>query len=263
VNGETKPFKLSAGDFVVLTRGDAHVMRSARSTPATDLFDLAKCNAPDKDKVFRAGGDGPVTKMVCGAMRFEHRATDPLLAVLPPLLYGRATGGGARPWLRSTLEHVAAELDSGGAGSEEVVTRLADIFFIQAVRAYFEENADTVEFGWLAAVRDQQIGRALALLHGHPEQPWTVASIARRLTVARSAFADRFTELVGQPPLRYLTRLRINTAARRLRSSEDRLSAIAAGVGYESVSAFTRAFKRHLGRPPGEYREDRGSGGTV
>jgi len=254
---------VSAGDFVVVTRGDAHIMRDAPATSATNFFDLVKCNAPDKDRVFRGGGEGPATRMVCGGMQFEDGATDPLLAVLPPLIHVKAAGDGARPWLRSAVEHVLAELDSGGAGSAEVVTRLADILFIQAVRAYFDENAETAEFGWLAAVRDQQIGRALALLHGRPDQPWTVASLAGRLALSRSAFADRFTELVGEPPLRYLTRLRINAAAKRLRSGDDKLSAVAADAGYESVSAFTRAFKRHLGMTPGEYRDGRRSGRAV
>jgi AraC-like DNA-binding protein len=135
------------------------------------------------------------------------------------------------------------------------VTRLADILLFQAVRAYFHENGGTAQSGWLAAARDNQIGRALALLHAHPDEPWTVDLLARRLATSRTAFADRFSELVGEPPLRYLTRLRINTAARRLRSSDDKLTAIATDAGYESVSAFNRAFKRQVGMTPGEYRD--------
>jgi AraC-like DNA-binding protein len=193
-------------------------------------------------------------------MHFDNGATDPLLAVLPPFIHVKAKA--ARPWLRSTVEQVVAELDSGGAGSDEVATRLSDILFIQAVRAHFQENADSAEAGWLAGARDQHVGRALALLHGQPDQPWTVGSLARRVAFSRSAFADRFMELVGEPPLRYLTRLRINTAAQRLRSGDDKLTTIAADVGYESVSAFNRAFKRHLGMTPGEYRDSCRSGGT-
>ena len=145
-------------------------------------------------------------------------------------------------------------LKSGGPGANEVVTRLADIMFIQAVRRYFEENMETADFGWLAGVRDQQIGQALALLHSHPHRPWTVASLARRLAMSRSAFAARFTELAGQPPQHYFTRLRINAAAARLRTSGEQLSTVAAGAGYESVAAFVKSFKRHTGATPGEYR---------
>src|SRR5262245_23038445 len=163
-------------------------------------------------------------------MQFDDARTNPVLAVLPPLLHVKGAKGGARPWLRFTLEHIQAELDSGGAGAAEVVTRLADILFIQAVRSYFEDQADTAELGWLGAVRDEQIGRALALLHESPQKPWTIDSLSHDLALSRSAFAERFTKLVGEPPLRYLTRLRINVAATRLRSNPEKLRAVAAAA---------------------------------
>jgi transcriptional regulator GlxA family with amidase domain len=131
---------------------------------------------------------------------------------------------------------------------------LADILFIRAVRAYFDHNIEAAESGLLLAVRDEQIGRALAMLHRHPQQAWTVDSIARHVALSRSAFAARFTELVSEPPLHYLTRLRIDVAAARLRSSDDKLRAIAAAAGYESVPAFAKSFKRLIGMTPGEYR---------
>jgi transcriptional regulator GlxA family with amidase domain len=155
------------------------------------------------------------------------------------------------------LDHIFSELDGAGAGAAEVITRLADVLFIQAVRWYFEESADTRKIGWLAAARDQQIGRALELLHAHPGEAWTVASLAQRVALSRSALADKFTQLIGEPPLRYLTRVRIDTAARHLRSSDDTLRAIATASGYESATAFTRAFRRHMGMTPAEYRRSR------
>jgi AraC-like DNA-binding protein len=262
MNDLARPLDLSTGDLVLVTR-DPHIMCDDRGTPTIDLFDLLKRNPADKNRVFRAGGGGTLTKMVCARVQLEDGVTDPLLAVLPPVIRVRATGEGAHPWLRLTVEQIAAELDSGEAGSDEVANRLADILFIQAVRAYFEENADTTEVGWLAAVRDQRVGRALALLHSQPDQPWTVGSLARRVSVSRSAFADRFTQLIGEPPVHYLTRLRINTAARRLRSTDDKLIAIAADAGYESVAAFIRTFKRYVGMTPGDYRDHPRSGGTA
>jgi transcriptional regulator GlxA family with amidase domain len=189
-------------------------------------------------------------------MQFESGA-NPLLAILPPLLHLKRKTDGAHPWLRLTTEYVLSELDSDRAGASEVATRLADILFIQAVRAYFDENVDKVESGWLAAIRDQQIGRALMLLHSHPQESWTVASLARHLAVSRSAFAARFTELVGEPPLHYLTRLRINTAAARLRSTNEKLRAIAAEAGYDSVAGFAKSFKRLMGMTPGDCRHFR------
>jgi AraC-like DNA-binding protein len=243
---------------VIVTRGEAHVVSDDPATPVADFsnfFDLVKRHASGTNLPFRVGGKGPTTSFVCGGMQFENGANNPVLAVLPPFLHVKGSESGGLPWLRLTVEHILAELDSGAGGATEVVTRLADILFIQAVRAYFHENADTAQSGWLAAARDQQVGRALALLHARPDEPWTVDMLARRLATSRSSFADRFSELVGEPPLRYLSRLRIDAAARRLRSSDDKLSAVAAEAGYESVSAFNRAFKRQVGMTPGEYRD--------
>ena len=253
-----KPLLLASGDLVIVTRGEAHVVSDEPATPVenfSNFFDLVKRHAAGTNVPFRVGGEGPTTSFVCGGMQFENGANNPLLAVLPPFLHVKGSEGGGLPWLRLTVEHILAELDSGAGGAAEVVTRLADILFIQAVRAYFHENADTAQSGWLAATRDKQVGRALALLHAKPDEPWTVEMLARRLATSRSSFADRFSELVGEPPLRYLSRLRIDAAARRLRSSDDKLGAVAAEAGYESVSAFNRAFKRQVGMTPGEYRD--------
>jgi len=255
VKGATE-IQLSAGDLVVVPRDD-HVMRDARSTPVEDFVDLVERSAPDKRGAFRAGGDGPVTKLLCGGMQFENGPTDPLLAVLPPLIHVKGKDGDAAPWVRATVAHILEELNLHAAGAEAVVTRLGDILFIQAVRSYFDENQAAAESGWLAALRDQHIGPAVALLHARPQEPWTVASLAHRVALSRSVFATRFTQLVGEPPLRYLTRLRLNVATTRLRSSNDKLSAIAAAAGYESVAAFTKAFKRHFRMTPGEYRRTR------
>lgn len=260
VTGMAKPMLLSSGDFVVLPRGDAHVMRDAPSTQAVDFFDLVKCHDPDKKGTFRAGGRGSVTKLLCGGMVFENGVTNSLLALLPPLIHVKQLGERAAPWLPATITLIVEELGSDRLGAEVVVTRLADILFIQAVRAYLDENVDKAEPGWLAALRDNQIGRALALLHAQPHEPWTVASLAHRVALSRSTFATKFAHLVGEPPLRYLTRFRLNAASRRLRSSDAKLSAIAAAVGYESVAAFVKAFKRHLGATPGEYRRARQPG---
>ena len=251
------PLRLLAGDLGFLPRGDRYALKDAPGTRAVDLFDFVARHPPDRRRVVRAGGGGAMTKLVCGAMRFEHGATDPLLAVLPPLIHVAAHDGDSTARLRLTIEHVVEELDSDRPGSESVITRLAEILFIEAVRVYLDENMDTAESGWLAALRDQQVGPALALLHAQPHEPWTVASLADRVALSRSSFATKFARLVGEPPLRYLTRLRLNTASARLRSSDDKLSAIAAAVGYKSVAAFVKAFKRSVGVTPGEYRRAR------
>ena len=257
VTGAPQAAELVEGDFVVVPRGDAHIMRDSAASRVVDFFELAKQSAPDSKGVFRAGGSGVITKLVCGGMQFDDEATSPLLAVLPPLIHVKGKDGNTATWLQATVSQVLEELDSSRAGAQAVVTRLADILFIKAVRTYFEQNFDTAQYGWLAAIRDPHIGPALAQLHARPEEAWTVAFLARRVALSRSLFAEKFAQLVGEPPLHYLKRLRLNRAAIRLHSTNDKLSAIASDAGYESAAAFTKAFKRQLGKTPGEYRNSR------
>jgi AraC-like DNA-binding protein len=235
-------------------------MRDAPTSRVVDIFKLVEENAPDHRGAFCAGGSGPVTKLVCGGMQFENGATEPLIAVLPPLIHVKASEQRGTAWLRLTVKNVVEELKTARAGSEAVATRLGDFLFMEAVRAYLYENMDSAETGWLAALRDKQMGQVLAILHGRVGEQWTVSSLARRVALSRSAFAARFTELVGEPPLRYLTRLRLHAGSVRLRSSDAKISVIAAAAGYKSAAAFTKAFKRELGVTPGEWRRGRPAG---
>ena len=252
-----QPLKLVSGDFVVATRGEAHILSDEPESPAVDFFELFKRYASGTNQTFRAGGEGPTTRFVCGGLQLENGANNPLLTVLPPLLHIRGIENGDTPWLRLTVDHILAELDFGGAGAEEVVTRLADILFIQAVRTYFKKNANTAQSGWLAAARDREIGQALALLHASPDEPWTIEMLARQVQHLVRRLQTGSANWSASPPLRYLSRLRINAAARHLLSSDDKLSAVAASAGYESVAAFNRAFKRQVGMTPGEYRDSK------
>ena len=247
--------ELAAGDLVILPGGDPHVLSdSPAPRVVVDVFELRKRHPPDIRGVMCAGGNGGSTELVCGRMQFEKGAAATLLAVLPSVIHVRTTSEGLPQHIRATIQHVQTELNSAAACDATIVDRLSDILFIQAVRAYFEQNADVVESGWLAGVADRQIGPALALLHHELHRPWTVATLARRLSLSRSAFAVRFTSLIGEAPLHYLTRVRIGAACERLRSAEDTVSTIALSVGYESASALHRAFRRTLGITPGEYR---------
>lgn len=254
VGGIAQPMKLSVYDFVVVMRGQFHTLRDQISTPVVNFFDLVKTHANGRKGGLYFPGEGPATRLVCGGMLLENRKSNPLLSILPAVLHIKADENGGRPWLRLTTQHVLSELENGGIGSMEVVNRLLDVLFFQAVRTYFEENLDTAQSGWLAALRDPQIGRALALLHAQPRRHWTIAWLAHEVAMSRSTFASRFKELIGEPPQQYLTRLRINGAAARLRSTDDKLRAIAGEAGYQSLPAFVKSFRRHTGMTPGEYR---------
>ena len=250
----TAPIELSEGDFVVLPRGGTYVLRDAPATPAVQLDRSLKSRNRDAGGIFRLGGDGAATVLVCGNLQFEDVSSDLLLAVLPAVIHLQKKGSHFSAWLAATIDHVRAELAAGNPGAEIVVSRIAEILFVQAVATYLESNAATAESGWLAALRDRQIGPALTLLHEHPERTWTVESLAGTLGLSRSAFAARFAHLVGEPPLRYLTRVRLHAAGTRLTSSDEKLTAIAASLGYESASGFNKAFKARFGITPGEYR---------
>jgi len=252
--GREPSLQLAAGDFVVLPQEDAHVLRDEPTTGAIDLLDLVKASPPSLNGELNARGTGVTTRLVCGAIRIENARTNALLAALPPHIFVKASEDGGAPWLRLTVQHAIDELDSDRPGSEAVVGRLADILFIGAIRSCLEGRLASAESGWFAAIRDRQIGRAVALLHSDPTRPWTVEMLADQVSLSRSALASKFTRLVGEPPLRYLTRVRLDAAAKRLRVTNDKLLVIAAAASYDSAAAFTRAFERYVGISPGEYR---------
>jgi len=258
VEGLDAPIQLGGGDLVVLPRGQAHVIRDSRRTRALPAADVLKSCTPHKTcqpgGVFQYGGGGARTTMVGGCFRVDDATSNPLIRSLPPIIHVQGDGGTPVEWLEATLQFVAAEMASGQPGAETVVSRLADILFVQAVRAHLVQMRDHAS-GWLRALVDPQIGQALALIHEHPEEAWTVATLAERVGMSRSAFAARFTELAEEPPLTYLTRWRMTKASRLLRNGTSSLGEISGQVGYEAEAAFSKAFKRWHGIAPGMFRK--------
>jgi AraC-like DNA-binding protein len=192
--------------------------------------------------------------LLCGAYRFEHEGVHPLMSLLPPLIHLRAEAGVLSGPLEAVLRLLVAEYTQPGPGTVTVTSRLVDVLFIQIIRGWLEQQPEG-STGWLGAVRDPQVGRTLALMHGEPQRDWTVESLAAEVACSRATFARRFRELVGETPLVYLTRLRMDVAARMLRDSDIPLAVIAERVGYASEFAFNRTFHRVRGTPPGRYRE--------
>jgi AraC-like DNA-binding protein len=255
VEGTAGQVPLAGGDMVVLPHGSAHSLRDEPDSPAPPFQRLLGEKTKGGSTVLRHGGGGVPTTLLCGMFRFQESRANPLVSVLPPLLHIRGEQGRAVSWLETTLQFIGWEVSSGGPGAQTVVSRLSDVLFIQAVRVYLASLPEGAG-GWLRALGEPHISAALGLIHRRPGEAWTVRSLAAEVGMSRSAFAARFTELVGEPPLQYLTRWRMHKAMDLLREGRFSLAEIAERVGYESEAAFSKAFKRGVGRTPGAYRRE-------
>ena len=244
------------GDLLLLAHGDAHRIGSDLHAAAFDAGSVA-IDAVDGDAVaepvhLRLGGGGEPTCVVVGQLACD-RAMAPLLEALPRLVHVPGAEGPAALLLRELLRRGARESTATRPGADSTLARIAELVFIDALRRYAERLPPAGK-GWLAALRDARIGRALALLHAEPAQAWTLDELARRVALSRSALADRFATLVGEPPMQYLMHWRLAIAARALRSGAEAIVRIAERAGYESDAAFSRAFKREFGMPPAAWR---------
>ena len=222
----------------------------------TRLEDLEPTQPGEKDGIVSYGGRGAVTTLVCGGLRLEDHATNPLFSILPAYIHVRSQNRQSMPWLQAIVKLVKAEASANRVAAEAVITRLSEILFIQAVRAYLCTFGDG-KAGWLGALKDPQIGQALALIQRQPGESWTVESLASRVSLSRSAFSAKFKQMVGEPPMQYLTRVRLTKAAALLRTHPATLVEIALSIGYDSEVAFSKAFKRYFGMAPGAYRQGR------
>jgi AraC-like DNA-binding protein len=240
---EESSAELEAGDIVVLPHGDGHVMASDdRTSPIAVL----------NESEIHHGGPGDECRIICGTFRLDHEAAGWLLELLPPLLRTTCVDEKRRAWITSTLGLMDAELASPGPGSETLVSRLTDTLVIETLRHHAEGATDTR--GWLAAVRDERVGKALALMHQEPGVPWSVPDLAAKVGMSRTRFFARFSELVGESPARYLARWRATAAADLLRTRDVSNAELAALVGYGSEQAFASVFRRYLGVSPAAYR---------
>lgn len=248
-----EPCALEPGDLVLVPHGEGHRLTSEPGLPAPRIDALQHELVSDRYAILRHGGGGAASSLVCGAVRFDHPAAVHLVAQLPKLIHVRASSAPQLDWLQGLLRLMAAEARELRPGGETVITRLADILVIQAIRSWMQE-APAAQTGWLRALQDRQIGRAIALVHREPERPWTVASLAEAVAMSRSAFAARFTELMGEPAMHYVARWRMHVAVTWLKEEGPGLGELAGRLGYQSEAAFSRAFKRYIGTSPGSLR---------
>jgi AraC-like DNA-binding protein len=249
------PVRLVSGDVIVFPHGDAHVMASApgmRGTP-----DIALYRPPSDGQlpftISMGSGDGHPAHIVCGFLGCDARPFNPLLSALPHVIHVSDQAGGA---LSTFVKFAVAESKEPRIGGESVLGRLSELMFVDVVRRYLETlPADRT--GWLAGLRDPFVGRALTALHRSPARDWTLEALAREVGISRSVLSERFTHLVGQPAMQYLTSWRMQLAASQLQSGMDTVATIGERVGYESEAAFSRAFKKVVGTPPSEWRRRR------
>jgi AraC-like DNA-binding protein len=246
------PIQLMPGDLVLLPTGIPHRLSSTPAGRCRPFDRMVKEGLIAADGDLLLAGSGAVTTFVCAGYDYDHDVARSLLSLLPPVLHVAADPvGGAE--IAAVVSLLAGELGTREAGVQAAVARLIDLLLIHAVRVW---SARAVEQppSWLRALNDPLIARTLAALHARPEEAWTIESLAAEVHVSRATLARRFTKLVGEPPLTYLTRWRMDLAARRLKDTSEPVETIARGVGYRSEYAFNRAFSRHRGQPPGRYR---------
>jgi AraC-like DNA-binding protein len=247
---------LEAGDIAVLPRGDAHELWNGRVTELADASSLLPKILEGAVVSERGGGGGSITKFICGYIGCERQAQRLFLAGLPPLFKVNIRGDASGEWIESTIRHLASEGEPFLAGRSALLAKLAEALFIETLRRYMAE-LPRQRTGWLAAARDAAVGRALGAIHREPARAWTVASLAQQGGMSRTVFAERFTRLLGEAPLTYVWRCRMQLGAQLLETTDDTVLQVALNAGYESEAAFNRAFKREFDLPPARYRSQR------
>ncbi len=249
VDGEPERIRLQAGDLVILPRGNAHQVRDDASSKILWLDDIL-AEVPPVNGRLAYGGNGERTELVCGGFGIEQLPARPLVASLPTVVHLRGHDGRAPEWLAGLIRMISVEMAADRPGALAVVSRLTDALLAQALRAHIEASASHG-----AALDDVQVAQALRLMRERPNDPWTVPALAVAVGLSRSAFAARFRSATGEPPMRSLTRYRLERAASYLRTSAAGLDEIARQTGYESEVSMSKAFRRQYGMAPGSYRD--------
>ncbi|MBJ6765075.1 AraC family transcriptional regulator [Myxococcaceae bacterium JPH2] len=250
VDGQRIP--LAAGDWVFILGKGPHALRDSPKTSTRPLPELYAEVGAECGGVLRHGGSGPQTTLISFSFGLGGTWLSRLLSGLPRVLHMKGDGSHSTRWVESLVQLVASEMEAGRPGHELVSTRLADVLFVQALRGHVESFPGE-KGGWLRALEDAQLGKVLKQLHERPQHPWTVDTMARAASMSRSTFAARFQKVLGESPLSYLTGWRMHTAT-QLMAGDASMADIAEAVGYETDSAFGKAFKRHIGQSPGEFR---------
>jgi len=247
---------LTPGDVVIFPHGNPHYMSSGKAAkrPFPNYGISAKIESRDLSPLC-AGGGGPISRFVCGYMTCDPYLSRPILEGLPSAFKVNVRADPSGHWLESSILHLVEESASGRVGSDAMLAKLSEALFVDTLRRYVGSLPEH-QRGWLAGARDPIVGRSLGLLHSRIAHPWTIAGLADEVGISRSALVERFTRYLSEPPMTYLTRWRLQLAARSLKRTSRGVADIATDIGYESEAAFSRAFKREFGLPPGRYRSE-------
>jgi AraC-like DNA-binding protein len=252
VEGMSEALPLAGGDCFLLAPGNSYTLRDSPRTRARSFCEVAPKNA---SQVIEYGGGGAPTTIISGWFRFSATSLKPIMRLLPSLILVKADQPQTLA-LRTTVNMLASEMAEPMPGSDLVVNRLADVLFMQCLRAFIASRSEACSNGLLRAIFDAQIGVALKSMHEKVDAPWTVEMLAAASGMSRSAFAVRFKDLVGETPLEYLTDWRMQKATQLLQTGDKKLFEVAKSVGYDSDAAFSKAFKRVIGVAPREYRRN-------
>jgi AraC-like DNA-binding protein len=245
--------QLEAGDIIMVPHGDAHLMGNGPPVTPIDSADQLQQVLADGRMISQFGGGGERTKLICGYMTCDQHLSQVFLAGLPPIVKIHIRDNPSGQWLENTLRYSVEHVSAPSPGGSAIVAKLSEVLFMETLRRHVAQLPATQK-GWLAGVRDPEVGKALVLLHKQPSHSWTIALLAQEVGLSRSVLADRFRHYLSNTPMGYLTRWRLQLAAQVLSTTSKSVAEVAGEVGYESEPSFNRAFKREFGVPPARFR---------
>ena len=240
---------LKPGELTLVPRGEGHSIASSNSVDCVNLFDIPVTNLSERFEYMRYGGEGDKTLLTCGVVSFDHVAGRKLIEQLPPMIHIKNSDAELNESIKHSIALMATEAQSLRTGGETIMAHLADIIVIHAIR-YWIEKAPEAQKGWLGALKDPKVGKALAAIHAQPECAWTVDNLAQTAGMSRSGFSARFSEIIGTSVKQYLTEWRMNLARAKIMTTSISLGELAEELGYQSEAAFSRAYKRVMGESP-------------
>lgn len=248
--------EMKAGDFVFIPKGQGHIFRSDSDAKVEDLFSLPREQISQCYETMSLGDEESgrdKTIILCGVVQLEHPSAELIINSMPDMIYLESSKSSFTSWINHTVRLISVEAEQTQIGGETILTRLADVLVIQALRHWISNDADS-KHGWLFALKDKRIGKSLSLIHTRPDRQWTLESLGREIGMSRTAFASKFTDLVGEPMLQYLTKWRMNLAVMRLKEGEKVTPELIEQLGYKSESAFRRTFKKVIGKNTNEFK---------